>query len=190
MRVGLISDTHGDASAWERALASMGDVELILHAGDVLYHGVFNPILETYEPKRLAGLLNDIAVPTLHARGNCDSEVDQMALDSPILSEFACARVDGRTVVVNHGHRYEDPELAGMASGGGHGIVLRGHTHVPGLSWTGGVLVINAGSPSLPKQEPPLPTAGVMDQSTVKIFEIDSGTVLMSEDLPGTGQAF
>lgn len=183
MRVGLISDTHGDASAWEKAVEFMGEVDLILHAGDVLYHGVFNPVLQSYDPGRLAELMNDAGVPVLHARGNCDSEVDQMALDAPMLSEFAVARLGGFSVLVNHGHAREEAELARMASSGGRGLVFRGHTHVPSLNRVEGVLVVNAGSPSLPKQEPALPTAGLIEETTVSIFEINSGTVLMSEEV-------
>ena len=39
MRVGIISDTHGGLKAWEEAIKGPFEgVELILHAGDLLYH--------------------------------------------------------------------------------------------------------------------------------------------------------
>jgi predicted phosphodiesterase len=49
MRIALVSDTHGDPTAWRKAMDVLGPVDLITHAGDVLYHGIFNPITETYE---------------------------------------------------------------------------------------------------------------------------------------------
>jgi len=38
MKLGIISDTHGGLKGWERALAGpLSQVDLILHAGDLLY---------------------------------------------------------------------------------------------------------------------------------------------------------
>ncbi len=34
MRIGIISDTHGDTDLAAEAIRQMGDVDLILHAGD------------------------------------------------------------------------------------------------------------------------------------------------------------
>lgn len=54
MKVGIISDTHGDTLCWEKALKIFTGCELVLHAGDILNHGPLNPILPTYNPLALA----------------------------------------------------------------------------------------------------------------------------------------
>ena len=184
MRTGLISDTHGDPAAWEKALGVLGDLDLVLHAGDVLYHGVFNPILPTYEPRRLADVLNAFPIPCMHARGNCDSEVDQLALDNHILSDFAFASVEGTRILVCHGHKHSEQELAKLASRAKVHLVLRGHTHEPGILLIDGVTIVNPGSCSLPKQERQVPTVGLLEDEKIKIFDIDSGVVYTEGELP------
>lgn len=185
MRVGLVSDTHGDLAAWEKAIEFLGDVDLVVHAGDVLYHGVFNPMPEGYDTRGLAKAMNELDVPMVHARGNCDSEVDQVALDNHILSEFAFVSVEGTRLLVNHGHKHSGEELAGMASRGGVHLVHRGHTHVPELMVIDGVMLVNAGSCAIPKQEEGAPTVGLLADGKVAIFDIDSGEVLIEEGVPG-----
>jgi len=178
MRIGMMSDTHGDPVAWDRALDALGRVDLMLHAGDVLYHGAFNPITPTYEPKRLIELLNSSTIPRVHARGNCDSEVDQLALDDHILSDTAFVSAEGVRILVCHGHRQTEEQLIEMGRRAGVAVLHRGHTHVPGFVRSGGLLVVNAGSCALPKQEGGVPTVAVLDGGTVSIIDIDSGDVI------------
>ena len=35
MRIGVLSDTHGITSIAEKALAQMGNIDILLHAGDL-----------------------------------------------------------------------------------------------------------------------------------------------------------
>ena len=54
MKIGIISDTHGHEGAWVRACAEFfGGADLILHAGDVAYHGPRNPMKADYNPMGL-----------------------------------------------------------------------------------------------------------------------------------------
>jgi hypothetical protein len=186
MRIALVSDTHGDPAAWARAMDFLGEVDMICHSGDVLYHGIFNPIVPTYEPLKLASALNDIRVPMIHARGNCDSEVDQLALDNPILSDIAFASVEGIRILVTHGHRNTDAELVEMARKAGVQLVQRGHTHVPQILTEGGVTLLNPGSVALPKQEGEAPTAAVLDTGTgeLTIFDLEMRVVFSEGSLP------
>ncbi|NLU43022.1 MAG: phosphodiesterase, partial [Firmicutes bacterium] len=40
MRIGVISDTHGSVTAWRKAYDQvLRSADLIVHAGDLLYHG-------------------------------------------------------------------------------------------------------------------------------------------------------
>jgi uncharacterized protein len=183
VRIGFISDSHGDPVAWEKAIEVLGDVDLISHAGDVLYHGIFNPITETYEPRRLAELLNASPVPRLHARGNCDSEVDQLALDSHILSDFAFISVEGVRILVTHGHKYPREELAKMAAKANADILHIGHFHMPEITKVEGVTVFNAGSCALPKQEGEIPTVGLLEDGVLRVIDINTGAVQLEGEL-------
>jgi len=44
MRIGLLSDTHGDLDAFKQAYEIIKDTDLIIHSGDLFYHGLFNLI--------------------------------------------------------------------------------------------------------------------------------------------------
>jgi len=185
MRVALVSDTHGDPTAWRKATEAFGEVDLITHAGDVLYHGIFNPITDTYAPRELAEALNEVTIPMIHARGNCDSEVDQLALDAHILSDFAFASLDGTRILITHGHKHTEEQLADMARKAGVRLVHRGHTHVPQIRDIDGVIVFNGGSVALPKQEGEAQTIGLLADGTLQVVDINSGEVYLEGRLSG-----
>ena len=56
MKIGLVSDTHGDVEAWGKAMRLFAGCDYILHAGDHFYNGAFNPVLPAYYPKRTGGV--------------------------------------------------------------------------------------------------------------------------------------
>jgi putative phosphoesterase len=185
VRIGLVSDSHGDPTAWERAMGVLGDLDLITHAGDVLYHGIFNPITETYNPRRLAELLNESDIPRVHARGNCDSEVDQLALDAHILSDFAFVSAEGVRILITHGHKYPREELVLMAAKAKADILHIGHFHEPEITVVQGVVVFNAGSCALPKQEGEKPTVGLLEDGRLQVFDTETGEVYSEAELRG-----
>ena len=84
MKIGIISDTHGCHERFSLAFDKyFKDADMIIHAGDVLYHGPRNPMLSDYNPAKLAEKLNACSMPVVICRGNCDSEVDTLVLDMP-----------------------------------------------------------------------------------------------------------
>ncbi|MFH1149338.1 MAG: phosphodiesterase [Actinomycetota bacterium] len=184
MRIGLISDTHGDPTAWDAAMRVLGPVDLITHAGDVLYHGIFNPITETYRPRHLAEILNGLTTPMVHARGNCDSEVDQLALDNHILSDFAWVSHEGVRILVTHGHKYPEEDLVLMAHRAGAQVLHVGHTHVPVIKDMDHVVVFNAGSCAVPKQEGGFATVGLLEDGKLYVLDVRTGERYLEGELP------
>ncbi len=182
MKIGLVSDTHGDPVAWRKALEHFEGCELILHAGDHLYHGAFNPVLPDYDPRGMAEELNRCPIPVLHARGNCDSEVDQAALRDPILSPYVVCRLGKINVMVTHGDAMPEEELAEMAARYGMHLLVRGHTHVPGIRHHGRIVVCNPGSPSLPKGDG-VPTVGILEDGEIRILDLRTGNVIWGSGL-------
>ena len=151
----IASDLHGDAVCTAALLEQFklsGSERLVL-LGDLLYHGPRNDLPAGYAPKQVITLLNDVRDSLLCVRGNCDTEVDQMVLKFPILSDTACIFADGRTYIATHGHHDAPPMRVGD-------ILLGGHTHVPVFevrTVNDGTthLHINPGSVSLPKENSP-----------------------------------
>ncbi len=149
MKIGLVSDTHGDVEAWEKATSLFEGCDYILHAGDHFYNGAFNPVLPSYYPKNLVEMMNSSPIPILHAKGNCDSEVDDFALDAPIVP-FILARLGDWDFLVIHGHQDKEEDLAELGSSYRAHVVVRGHTHLPGVKRYGSLLLVNPGSISIP----------------------------------------
>lgn len=184
MKIGVISDTHGDAAAWQKAWAAFGpEVELVIHAGDVLYHGPRNPLPGGYGPADLAALLNACPVPVVAARGNCDAPIDEELLNFPLQAPLAFCRWEGLGILVCHGHQAQfAPEQVARRLGAS--VVISGHTHIPRLESKGEILFLNPGSPSLPKGEKPGPTVAWLGDGEAVVFDLEGGEVIMRQPWP------
>ena len=180
MKIAVISDTHGDTLAWQKALKVFEGAGIILHSGDILYHGVFNPILESYNGKQLAQDLNDCPVPMLFAKGNCDSDVDQLALKYPITSLITEAFIDGFNILLHHGDKYSNKELADKYN---PSIIISGHTHIYAIEKYKDTVFLNPGSPSLPKDPNKTPTVAIIEDRKIRVIDINSLEILTEEYL-------
>lgn len=151
MKIFIASDIHG-SSYWCRkmldAYKSVGADKLLL-LGDILYHGPRNPLPDEYAPSDVAEMLNDFADQIIAIRGNCDADVDQLVLDFPIIASYVVLFDGDRTIYATHGHINGPDSPPPICKGG---ILLSGHTHVPGIDTTDNVSFVNPGSVSLPKQ--------------------------------------
>ncbi|OAT82239.1 metallophosphoesterase family protein [Desulfotomaculum copahuensis] len=128
MRIGVLSDTHGALDRAEKALRRMGEIDMLLHAGD-----------HYRDAGQLARLL---AVPVHAVTGNCDYRAggpEELLLD-----------VGGVTIWLTHGHLYEvhfsGQKLLHRAREQNARVVVYGHTHVPFNRECDGVLLFNPGS--------------------------------------------
>ena len=116
--------------------------------GDILYHGPRNDLPEGYAPKEVISLLNPLKEKLLCVRGNCDTEVDQMVLDFPVMAEYAYICGDGLNIFATHGHKFNCDALPPLSDGD---ILLHGHTHIPAFEKHERFTYVNPGSVSIPK---------------------------------------
>ena len=126
MRVGLISDTHGLLRP--EVVDALAGVERILHAGDV----------------GSVGILDDLAAlaPVTAVWGNTDGH-DVRAT----VPEVATLALEGRSVVVVHGHRLGSPRPDTLRAAHPEAdIIVYGHTHRPLEDRGAGRLVVNPGA--------------------------------------------
>ena len=155
MKLLIASDIHGDLDSLEKLLFAYeneGADKLVL-LGDLLYHGPRNDLPSTYAPKSVIELLNANRDKIRAVRGNCDTEVDQMVLDFPILADYAYISVDGLEIFATHGHRYNTENQPPLRKGE---ILLHGHTHVLTCTEFGDKnFYLNPGSAAIPKQNNP-----------------------------------
>ena len=151
MKLMFASDIHGSASAMEAVLRQYrteGASRLVL-LGDLLYHGPRNDLPLCYAPKEVIAMLSEKGSETLSVRGNCDCEVDQMVLPFPVLADYTVLDTGSRLIFATHGHLFSPSRPLPMKKGD---ILLSGHTHVPRCEETDGLVFLNPGSVSIPKE--------------------------------------
>ncbi len=143
MKIGVVSDTHGDILGLKQAVETVGTVDMWLHAGDYSQDGRY-----------LAELTG---VPVVTAAGNCDGHTDAK------IDEFIT--IDSRNIWLTHGHRYQvkhgRQELAGWGRHFEVNIIVYGHTHMPDITWEQDLLIFNPGSASQRRCENP--TCGLLE---------------------------
>lgn len=154
MKLMFASDIHGAAECCKKMLKRFDEenAEKLFLLGDILYHGPRNDLPADYAPKEVTAMLNERKHQLLCVRGNCDTEVDQMVLEFPIMAEYALLYLDGRTVFLTHGHKFNTDNPPPLNSGD---ILLHGHTHIQTIDESRGYTYINPGSVSLPKNGMP-----------------------------------
>jgi putative phosphoesterase len=184
MRIGIISDTHGSLPAWEKAIAAVFQgSDLIIHAGDLLYHGPRNPLPQGYAPRELAAAINKAPLPVVIARGNCDADVDQVMLSWPLQAPYAFLQIEGLRILVNHGHGMESSAIQAQAHRFQVELFIYGHTHIPELRVENGIVYLNPGSPSLPKGENKRPTVALLENGLVSLIDLHTGESMLSVSL-------
>ncbi|WP_283390200.1 metallophosphoesterase [Methanobrevibacter woesei] len=153
MLIGLISDTHIPdrmKELPEKVFEAFKDVEMILHAGDVTSQEVIEK-------------LEEIA-PVTAIQGNTDRIV---GLDLP---KTAVVEAEELKIGVIHGEVYpraDTQQLHYLAKQLDVDILVSGHSHQPKVEKVEDVLLINPGSPTVPR----------LADRTVMILEINKKEV-------------
>ncbi len=142
LKIGVVSDSHGDVYAVKKAVESMGDVDKIIHLGDYCRDA----------ERASKELERDI----IYVKGNCDFTYN---VDSDKV-----ITMDDKKIFITHGHNYRVKfnynSLYLKAREIGADIVLFGHTHLAGIFEKDGIIFMNPGSVSRPKG--PYPTYGLI----------------------------
>ena len=171
MKILICSDIHGDADSLELLIKRFYEekADKILILGDILYHGPRNDLPLGYAPKKVISVLSELKEKIIAVRGNCDTEVDQMVLPFPILSDYSYVIADGLTMLATHGHKFSPENPPPMAGGT---ILLGGHTHIPKISEIGESYYVNPGSISLPKENNPQ-TYAIYENRKITVKRLD-----------------
>ena len=119
MKLMIASDIHGSAYWCKKMLEAFeqNGAEKLILLGDILYHGPRNDLPKEYAPKQVIAMLNPLKDKLLCVRGNCDTEVDQMVLDFPVMAEYAYICCDGLRIFATHGHKFNCDNLPPLSKG-------------------------------------------------------------------------
>lgn len=148
--IGIIGDTHYPEAGplWDEAYEAFRCVDLILHAGDL------------HTPDVLDWLEQRCGVPVLAVRGNGDDGGGGRPVcpDDPRMKPVQTLHVEGvRIGMVHDATLPEWPPHRTLESimvhhfGGRVDVLVHGDTHVPEIEEMRGVLLINPGSPTFPR---------------------------------------
>jgi len=138
MKVGVVSDSHGNLKALKKALDQMGAVDVIIHLGDYVEDAL-----------HLRTLTN---IPIHILKGNMD-------LYSEDGSSFLVTTIGGFNFFATHGHHYgvknsvEQLYHAGLEKNAQ--VILFGHTHKACVYDDGQILIMNPGSVGAPRMGDP-----------------------------------
>ena len=145
MNIGIISDTHDNVEAIERATEIFDEegVEIVIHCGDF----VAPLMIQYFDEFELHGVLgnNDGDV------ANLQSAFDALGGESELHGRFASLEFDGLSFAVLHGEHLEEVEA--IAAGETYDFVCYGHHHERELSDEGRTTVLNPGAHVLAKSE-------------------------------------
>ena len=175
MKLFFISDIHGSAFYLKKALEKFEEekADYLVILGDELYHGARNPFPEGYSTIEVTKLLNEYKEKIIAIRGNCDSEVDQIVLEYPMMADYSIVLYNGRRLFLTHGHLFDENNLPNLSCGD---VLIHGHTHVVVAKKVKDVYIINPGSISLPKEEWPN-SYGVLSDDVFRIMDFDGNVV-------------
>lgn len=145
MKILVVSDTHGRDENLELAVMQETPFDMLIHCGDVENREFYIEAL--------------VECLCCIVSGNNDFFSD--------LPREEVVEADGNKIFVTHGHYYGvSMDVAGVvdeAKDRGCNAVLFGHTHKPFLETIDGILTINPGSLTYPRQRGRRPSYAVLE---------------------------
>lgn len=154
--IGIISDSHDNINAIRKAVELFNEkkVKAVLHAGDLVSPFTARAFKELESKLYFVFGNNDGDKVTLTKR------FEEIGATS--CGDFGDLTIDGLHIALLHGTN--ETLVKALAKSGEFDVVVRGHTHEPGVKIIEGVPVINPGEAS-----------GVLsEKSTVAILEISN----------------
>lgn len=179
MKIFVFSDIHGRKTAMKR-IKNIIDTEKpdrIFFLGDFLYNGPRNGVPSDYDGMAVAEMLRPYLTNSLFVKGNCDAAVDDMVLGVTLPKRVEITLSKHRCVLA-HGDDL-DPSFLRLEEGD---IFFSGHTHVWVLKKENGIICVNPGSPSFPKENTE-PSFASFSEKTIAIHRLSDCSVIASMDI-------
>lgn len=145
MNIGIISDTHDNAEATERAIEIFHEagVEVAIHCGDFVAP-LMVPYFDEFELHGVLGNNDGDAA-------NLQAAFDSLGSESQLHGRFADLEFDGLSIAALHGESLAEVEA--IAAGETYDFVCYGHHHQRELSEDGRTTVLNPGAHFLTKTD-------------------------------------
>lgn len=147
MKYLVVSDVHGSSYYANKIneIYNKENPDKIILLGDLYYHGPRNPLTKEYNPMEVSNIFNNLKDKILCIRGNCDAEVDEMISEFKF-EESITIDINGLKFFFTHGHKYNIDNIPEYID-----VLVYGHFHTGFIKENNGVICVNSGSISLPK---------------------------------------
>jgi len=148
MKYLVISDIHGSSYYANKIneIYKKESPDKIILLGDLYYHGPRNPLTKEYNPMEVSKIFNSLKDKILCIKGNCDAEVDEMISEFKF-NESITLEINRLKFFFTHGHKYNIENIPE-----GINVLVYGHFHTGYIKEKDGVICVNSGSISLPKE--------------------------------------
>jgi hypothetical protein len=156
MKIGVLSDTHGDISAVKQAIRILHGlhVGLVIHCGDI-----GTDVVSLFQ-----GLTTHFVPGNVDYIGPLREAISDAA--HTLHEHVGTLEIEGRRVAFLHG---DDVQLLRHTIHSGHwDLVCHGHTHVFSSAFEGRTLVLNPGALTRTKR----PSLAVVDLPSLEVTEI------------------
>ena len=172
MKYLVVSDIHGSLYYTRKLeeIISKENPDKIILLGDLYYHGPRNALTEEYNPSEVAKILNKHAEKILCTKGNCDAEVDEMISDFKFENNIQI-NINGVEFFFSHGHVYNSDNVPPTGD-----VIVYGHFHTGFIKEEYGLIFVNPGSISLPKNNTAHSYA-IIDNSEIILKDIDGSII-------------
>ena len=153
MKIGIVSDTHGNKQCMDEAISYLMDCDLIIHAGDNFSDSKY--------------IHSTTKIGMMAVKGNCDFDnvEDELIFD-----------IEDKNIFLCHGDKYSVKygleQLEEKAKEVEANIVIFGHTHTPLCIEKDNILYINPGSVSIPRN---------VNYKSMAILYIDNDNISVEE---------
>ena len=170
MRYLVVSDIHGSSYYANKIndIFNKEKADKIILLGDLYYHGPRNPLTKEYNPMEVCKIFNNLKDKILCIKGNCDAEVDEMISEFKF-NESITLDINGLKFFFTHGHKYNIDNIPE-----GIEVLVYGHFHTGFIKEKDGIICVNSGSISLPKED------------TKNSYLIIDGNEIILKDVEGT----
>lgn len=177
MKIGIISDIHGNIFGLKAIVAELEDCDRIICCGDITgYYMYANEVFDLLQSRNVLAIIGNhdqylltdgyrdkgvqIRLPLEYTRDTIEPEHMDRLRSFPERREFS---IENKRVLLTHGspwnnlEEYVYPDYAEFDRFASleYDIVLLGHTHYPMLRNCGGVIVVNPGSCGQPRDYNP-----------------------------------
>lgn len=177
MKIVIASDLHGSAFYAQKLMdiCYKEDADKLILLGDIYNHGPRNQLPKDYEPMKVAEILNGVKENLIVIKGNCDSQVDTMISEFDFVGDMTIIS-GNKTIYLTHGHMYNKDKMPKT----NFDAIIYGHFHTGFIERQNGVVVANAGSLSLPKNNTPNSYI-VLENDQITLKDLDQNEIAITQ---------